>query len=130
MRFCTVVNCIDGRVQLPVIKYLQKRFNVEYVDSVTEAGPSLTLSEGKDSASIQTILKRLKISIESHNSVGVAIAGHYGCAGNPASQADKIIHIQKATQFVRQHYKNIEIIGLYVDKEWKVHEVIDNKING
>ena len=127
MRFCTVINCMDGRVQLPVIRYLQKRFNVEYVDSITEAGPNLILSEEKSITSIQSILERLKISIEHHNSVGVAIVGHHDCAGNPVPQNDQIIHIQKAIQFLRQQYENIEIIGLWIDKNWEVHEVIENK---
>ena len=38
MCFCTAVNCMDGRVQLPVTSYLQERFNVEHVDSITEPG--------------------------------------------------------------------------------------------
>ncbi|MFV1950856.1 MAG: carbonic anhydrase [Nitrospinota bacterium] len=130
MRFCTVINCIDGRVQLPVISYLQKRFNVKYVDSITEAGPNLILSEQKNTVSIQSILERLRISIENHNSVGVAIIGHHDCAGNPAPQDDQIMHIQKAIQLLRQQYKSIEIIGLWVDNNWKVHEVIENKSSG
>ncbi|HUU50048.1 MAG TPA: carbonic anhydrase [Nitrospinota bacterium] len=130
MRFYTVINCMDGRVQLPVIRYLQKRFNVEYVDSITEAGPNLILSEEKSITSIQSILERLKISIEHHNSVGVAIVGHHDCAGNPAPQNDQIIHIQKAIQFLRQQYENIEIIGIWIDKNWEVHEVIENKLGG
>ena len=130
MRFCTVINCMDGRVQLPVIRYLKKRFNVEYVDSITEAGPNLILSEQKNKASIQSIVERLKISIENHNSVGIAIVGHYDCAGNPASQNDQIMHIQKAIQFLRQQYENIEIIGLWVDENWEVQEVIENKLGG
>ncbi len=48
MRFGTVINCMDGRVQLPVIAYLQKRFNVTYVDTITEAGPNLLLAQGED----------------------------------------------------------------------------------
>ncbi len=126
MLFCTVINCIDGRVQLPVISYLQKRFNVKYVDSITEAGSNLILSERKNTVSIQSILERLRISIENHNSVGVAIVGHHDCAGNPAPQDDQIMHIQKAIQLLRQQYKSIEIIGLWVDNNWKVHEVIEN----
>ncbi len=124
MQFCTVINCMDGRVQLPVIMYLQKRFNVEYVDSITEAGPNLILAEQESSALVQSILERLKISIGNHNSVGVAIAGHYDCAGNPALQDEQIMHIQKAMQFLRQQHGTIEIIGLWVDKDWEVHEVI------
>jgi hypothetical protein len=118
---------MDGRVQLPVIRYLQKRFNAEYVDSITEAGPNLILSKQKSSVSIQSILERLRISIEHHNSVGVAVVGHHGCAGNPAPQDDQILHIQKVIHFLRQQHEKIVIIGLWVDKNWEVHEVIKDE---
>ena len=123
MRFCSVINCMDGRVQLPVIRYLQKRFNVDYVDSITEAGPNLILSEAENTYSIQAIFERLKISVEKHHSVGVAIVGHYDCAANPEPQNNQIIHIQKAIQIIRQEFENIKIIGLWVDKNWDVHEI-------
>ena len=123
MRFCSVINCMDGRVQLPVIRYLQKRFNVDYVDSITEAGPNLILTEAKKASSTQAIFERLKISVENHHSVGVAIVGHHDCAGNPAPKNDQIVHLQKAIQSIRQQYENIEVIGLWVDKNWEVHEI-------
>ena len=75
---------MDDRVQLPVIKYLQKRFDAEFVDSITEPGPNFILSEQRDSVSIQSILERLRISIERHKSIGIAVVGHHDCAGNPA----------------------------------------------
>lgn len=125
MRFCTVINCMDGRVQLPVIRYLQYRFNVECVDSITEAGPNLILAERKPIALVQSVLERLRVSFENHNSVGVAIVGHHDCAGNPAPQHDQIVHIRKAIHLLRQQYRNIEIIGLWVDRNWEVHEVIE-----
>ncbi len=130
MKFCTVINCMDGRAQIPVIRYLQKRFNAEYVDSITEAGPNLILAEQKSTTLVQSILERLKISVEKHNSVGVAIVGHHDCAGNPSPQDDQIMHIKKATGFLRQLYKNIEIIALWVDNNWEVHEVIEDKDGG
>ena len=123
MRFCSVINCMDGRVQLPVIRYLQERFNVDYVDSITEAGPNLILTETKKTSSTQAIFERLKISIENHHSVGVAIVGHHDCAGNPAPKNDQIVHLQKAIQSIRQQYENIEVIGLWVDKNWEVQEI-------
>ena len=130
MRFCTVINCMDGRVQLQVIKFLQKRFNVENVDSITEAGPNLILSECKNIESIQAILVKLKISVEKHNSVGIGIVGHYDCAGNPSSQNNQMIQIQKAIKLLRQQYENIDIIGLWVDKNWEVHEVAEIQPSG
>ena len=36
--FATAINCMDGRVQLPVIKFLQERFKAEYVDIISEPG--------------------------------------------------------------------------------------------
>ena len=43
--FFTAINCMDGRVQLPVIKYVQEKFDILFVDMITEPGPILYLSE-------------------------------------------------------------------------------------
>ena len=123
MRFCTVINCMDGRVQLPVIKYLQKRFNADFVDSITEAGPNLILSEAAKKSSLQSILNRVNISVEHHDSVGIAVVGHHSCAGNPASRDEQVAHVQNAVRLLRQQYKNVEVTGLWVDNRWDVHEV-------
>lgn len=121
--FCTVINCMDGRTQLPVIRHLQQRFAVEHVDSITEAGPNLILAEQKNSHAIQSILDRISISIEHHASVGIAVVGHHGCAGNPAPRDEQLVHIQKAIEFLSRELEGIEMIGLWVDAEWQVHEV-------
>ncbi len=123
MKFCTAINCMDGRVQLPVIKYLQKRFNVEYVDTITEGGPNLILSEGKNEILIQSIFDRVKISVEKHNSVGIAITGHYDCARNPASESEQIRQIEKAIEVIKKQFGNMEIIGLWIDENWHVKEL-------
>ena len=114
---------MDGRVQLPVIRYLQKRFDVNFVDSGTEAGPNLILSEAGDNSSVQSILSRVTISVEHHDSVGIAVVGHHSCAGNPASLDEQVVHIQNAVQLLRQQYKNVEVTGLWVDSYWDAHEV-------
>ena len=86
MSFCTAVNRMDGRVQLPVIRYMQGRVNAEYVDSVTEPGPNLLLAKRTDEDVIQSILRRMRTSAERHSSVGIALAGHHECAENPATR--------------------------------------------
>ena len=124
MKFCAVINCIDGRVQLPVIRYLQNRFNVQYVDTITEPGPNLILAEQSNTTLLQSILTRLKISIENHHPIGVAVAGHHDCAGNPALKDKQIVQTKKAIKFIRKQYAEIEIIGLWVDENWNVNEII------
>ncbi|OVE76714.1 hypothetical protein BVX98_05200 [bacterium F11] len=123
MKFCTVINCMDGRVQLPVIRYLQKRFQVDYVDSVTEPGPNLIVSEQKPEGSLRSIENRLKISLENHHSLGVAIAGHDGCAGNPASEDQQKDQIKKAIRVLQKKVGKVDVIGLWIDNNFNVQEV-------
>ena len=47
MKFCTAVNCMDGRVQLPVISYMMDRFGADCVDVISEPGPNRIIAEGK-----------------------------------------------------------------------------------
>lgn len=123
MRFCTVINCMDGRVQLPVIMFLRKRFNAPNVDTITEPGPNLTLSEQKNHEVIESIIRRVRISVMNHDPVGLAIAGHHGCIGNPADKDEQIVHTQNAIQLIRNHVKGIDIIGLWVNDRWDVEEI-------
>ena len=123
MKFCTAINCMDGRAQLPVIDYLRKRFNAEYVDVITEPGPNLIMAEATNQVALDRIFLRLNISIDNHNSVGVAVVGHHDCAGNPSPRDAQIDHIRKAIALLRERCKGIEIIGLWVDADWMVHEV-------
>lgn len=127
MSFCTVVNCIDGRVQLPVIRYLQVRFNVEHVDSITEPGPNLALASQADQASVQSILRRVSISVEKHASVGIALVGHHDCAGNPATDKEQQQHLIAGVEFLRLHYREMPLIGLWVDENLGVEEVVSSE---
>ena len=123
MEFCTAITCMDGRIQLPVIKYLQKKFSAEYVDTITEAGPNLILHKQEEDLVIQSILLRLKISIEVHNSKGIAVVGHYDCAKNPTPREVQKEHIKGAIDFIKNYSDGLAIIGLWVDENWEVSEI-------
>jgi len=122
LKFCTVINCMDGRTQLPVINYMQQRFEADNVDTITEAGPNLILSEQINQSGIESIFKKVKVSIDFHNSVGIAVVGHHDCAGNPAPEKEQIDHINKSMLVLREHFDNIPIIGLWIDENWEIKE--------
>jgi voltage-gated potassium channel Kch len=125
MTFCTAVNCIDGRVQLPVINYLKERFSVNHVDMITEPGPNLIIAELTASMIVGSIITRIDLSIKKHSSRGIAIVGHHDCAGNPSREEEQLSHIQESLIFLKKRFPNVEIIGLWVDQNWQVIE-IDN----
>lgn len=123
MSFCTAINCMDGRVQLPVIRYLQARFGVSFVDTITEPGPNRILADRADVRTVQAILDRLAISVQKHASVGIAVVGHHDCAGNPAPREAQILHLQEAVRFLQTHYPTLPILALWVDENWTVTEI-------
>jgi len=123
MSFYTAINCMDGRVQLPVIKYLTTRFKAGHIDSVTEAGPVLYLAERPDSEQTKSILRRTDISINNHKSTGIAVIAHHDCAGNPSDEQVQISQLLLAVNFLAAHYPKVEIIGLWVDSNWVVTEI-------
>ena len=69
--FCTAINCMDGRVQLPVIKFLMEEMKADYVDNITEPGPIKILAERGERVS--AIRDRVDISVKKHGSRYIAV---------------------------------------------------------
>lgn len=114
---------MDGRVQLPVTEFLTEYFKANYVDMITEPGPNLILSEGKDKKTINSINNRLDISVNKHGSRGIAIVGHFDCAGNPSGKEEQVFQIKSALKYVKNRFGNIEVIGLWLDENFKVIKI-------
>ncbi len=121
--FATAINCMDGRVQIPVIEYMKKRFGVAYVDMVTEPGPIKFLAENSDSAQIESIKSRVEVSVVKHGSKVIAIVGHADCAGNPVERDIQIEQIKKSVEVVKSWGFAVEFVSLFVNERWEVEEI-------
>ena len=120
-KFVTAVNCMDGRVQEPVIDFLKDEFEADFVDMITEPGPDGILSERTDECRILTIKERIGISVEKHGSRLIGVFDHGDCAGNPVK---KEIHIQQtmsAVALVKSWFVSVEVKGYWIDENWKVN---------
>jgi len=122
MSFCTAINCMDGRTQLPVNEYLRNKLGVDYVDTITEPGPARLLAEEPDSASTESIVSRVDISVKKHGSQNVAVVGHYDCTGNPAAEDKQKQQLDLAVRFLAARYPGVRIAGLWVDSAGSVEE--------
>jgi carbonic anhydrase len=121
-KFATALNCMDGRVQVPVIEFLKKKFKVDYVDMITEPGIDKILAEGNKEL-ISWIKEKIKISVKKHNSKIIAIIGHADCAGNPVEKEKHIEQIKKGMKIIKLMRLNVRIIGLWVNENWQVEVV-------
>jgi hypothetical protein len=123
MSFCTAINCMDGRTQLPVNEYLRQLLGVTYVDTVTEPGPVRILADEPQSDSAGAILKRVDISVHKHRSQCIALVAHHDCAGNPADEKAQRDQSQRAIQFLRDRYSSVQLLALWVDSTWSVSRI-------
>jgi hypothetical protein len=123
-KFATAVNCMDGRVQLPVINWLRENLSIDYVDMITEPGPDKILAEGS-AATQDSIKARVLISVNKHGSDTILVAAHHDCAGNPVARAQHEEHIRQS--IIRIHSWNLpvkRIFGAWIGENWKV-EIIE-----
>ena len=113
----TCLNCIDGRVQLPVLNWIRKQYQVDFIDVITAAGMDGVLASGNN---LDEILRNLDISINVNKSVSIFIVGHYDCQGNSVDEKIHRENINKGVERLKAYKPGFEIIGLWVNSHWQV----------
>jgi len=116
----TCLNCMDGRVQLPVIYWIKENYHVDNVDVITEAGMDNVLSNQHD---ISEVVRSIKISVDINKSTRLFVVGHYDCRGNPVKEDVHRQEINSSVKRLKEHWPNLEIVGLWVNKSWDVEVV-------
>jgi len=121
-QFATAVNCIDGRVQRPVIEWMVQRLWTPYVDMITEPGADKVLAEGSESQR-QAVRQKVEVSVSKHGSRVVAVVGHHDCAGNPVSREEHWQHIRAAVDVIRGWDLGVSVVGIWVNEFWMIEVV-------
>jgi len=118
-KFGTLINCIDGRTQLPAISWIKENYSLDYVDNITEPGPDKLISEGK----IELLKSKIDISIKLHGSNLIVVSGHHNCAGNPISKEEHLSQIRKSIGVIRSLEMSVEVIGIWINDKWEIEPV-------
>lgn len=121
-KFVTAINCMDGRVQEPVIHYFKIKHGADFVDTVTEPGSIKPLAEG-DPVLTETIKNGVTISVTLHGSNLIAVVGHDDCAGNPVPKEEQLKQIDIAIEVVKSWNLDARVIGLFVNNNYLVEVV-------
>jgi carbonic anhydrase len=125
--FFTSVGCMDGRVQAPIEEYGQNRYGVLFPDTITEAGLVGLLANNPSSELLESIKKKVLISVEKHHSKGIIIHGHQGCAGNPIEDVPHKEETKKTADIIKSFVPvELEVKAVFVNKTeqgWTVEEL-------
>ena len=116
-KFATSISCMDGRIQIPISKWIKENFSVDYVDTITEPGVDKIITENSD---LDSIKNKIAISINAHKSELIVVSGHYDCAANPVSDEEHIRLIKNDVEIISSWNLGVKVIGVWVDKLWNV----------
>ena len=122
MIFATSINCIDGRIQLPISNWIKQKYSVDYVDVITHPGSDKIIGE-KNIEGISEIKTKTLVSINAHNSKLVVISGHHDCAGNPVSKEMHLIQIKKSINIIKSWNCPVTVIGVWINDQWEIEEI-------
>ena len=116
----TCLNCMDGRVQSPVLTWIKANYPVDFVDVITEAGMDGVLAKQED---ISEILRSIKVSVHLNKSTRLFVVGHYDCRGNPVDEKLHREEVINAVKRLKPLWPAQEVIGLWVNSQWRVELV-------
>ena len=130
--FFTSVGCMDGRVHEPILKLGQKKFGAKFADTITEAGLVGLLGAKKIKKSLlNSLRKKVIISIEKHYSKGIIVHGHQECAGNPVGDEKHKDDIRKSIQIIKSMVNSsVPVVGVFVKRSqsdtsiWEAEELL------
>jgi len=121
-KFATSINCIDGRIQIPVSNWIKQKYFVDYVDVISHPGSDKVIGE-KIIEGIAEIKSKVLVSINAHNSKLIVISGHHDCAGNPVSKEMHMTQIKKSINLIKSWDCPVTVIGIWVNDKWEIEEI-------
>jgi carbonic anhydrase len=121
--FATVINCMDGRVQLAVNNYVREKFGVDYVDTITMAGPCGIIAEQQNPGLIDNLKFRVDISVNKHFSRIIFIAGHVDCAAVEETDEKQKQLIKQSIEEIKKWESDVQVYGLWINDTWTVQQL-------
>ncbi len=122
--FFTSIGCMDGRVADPVAEFGRDKFGAAFADTITEAGlVGLLAADNTEAELLNSIKKKVLISVEKHHSKGIVVHGHQDCAGNLVDDEKHKEDILKTAEIVKGFVpQDIPVVPVFVVKEegWKI----------
>jgi carbonic anhydrase len=119
MPFCTVISCMDGRIQRPMMDYLASKHGYDLPDTITDPGLVKALADVSDTAYLARICECIDISVYKHGSRHIFITGHHDCAGNPVSRDVQIGQLNTASQRIKAKYPECQVNTVYINEQWQ-----------
>jgi len=118
--FLKTISNIELQANRIKIAYMKKIKDTVNAITFAEAGEHEFARSLLDVTIMESILRRMIISIRIHGSRVVAIVAHHDCAGNPVDKEKQIKQLDASIDTLRSWGFKVEYIKLWVDRNWQV----------
>lgn len=119
--FVTCLNCMDGRVQKPIVEWLESNYDARYVDMITEAGMDGFIV--KHDGVPESLQYKVDISVKKHGSNDIFIIGHHDCGGHPVEKRKHLEDVKTSVEKIKKLYPDCNVVGVWISDKW-VPEII------
>lgn len=119
-KFGTVLTCMDGRIQSQVQEYIKNVYKVDFVDTITLAGPVQVISNNSHKKVIDNLKYRTDISVNLHKSGIIGVVGHHDCAAISCCDTDQKKHILSAVESVTTWYPQCKVIAIWINEKFEL----------
>lgn len=119
-----LIACVDGRIQLPLQRWVRTRIGVDLVDTITEPGADLVLSVayGAEPARIRSVAEMVA---RRRPPRVIVVAGHHDCLANPVTKHRHIGDIRAAASTASRWRLAPLVVGVWVDERWEIEEICE-----
>lgn len=118
---------MDGRVQMPLRIYGQKKTGAQYPDTISDPGAAGIMAGNPSEEFLRRLKSELDISLIKHNSKGIIVHGHQDCAGHPVDNETHKKDVVKSVEVIKRLTEHkVPVYGVFVRKEngdWIVEEL-------
>ena len=118
--FGTCVTCIDGRIQEPLQQWLKKKYELDYVDMITEHGAEKLFSDDKHQSELRN---KVSYSIKNSNSKIILVSAHHDCEGNMVSKDKQISQIKDAISIIQSWNLGVPVTGAWFNEQLQVESI-------
>lgn len=123
--FALVLNCVDGRVQRPLLSWIREELSLEKADYLTLPGPDGAFAEG--GAELERARRLAGFLSEHRRHTCLVVAGHHDCLGNPVADEAHRRQIEAAARTAHGWGLTPRTIGAWIGEGWTVEIIADRR---
>lgn len=121
--FALAINCVDGRVQQPLLRWIRDELSLSRVDYLTVPGADAALAEhGRE---LERARETASFLTDQRDHRCALVAGHWDCLGNPVDEERHREQIRRAAEELHRWGVAPRTLGVWIREGWSVEVVSD-----